>query len=157
MVQLSAGVVFREIDLTTIIPAVSTSTGAMAGVFGWGPVGEIVSIGSEPILVQTLGAPTNLNPETWFTCANFLSYTNSLLVVRAANTTGATPYLSFAALGANSTVATVCKIPSELATDGIELCLCQLGYDIPHGALYYTERTMQGPKGHVSDAASVNS
>ena len=77
----------------------------MAGVFGWGPVGEIVSIGSEPILVQTLGAPTNLNPETWFTCANFLSYTNSLLVVRAANTTGATPYLSFAALGANSTVA----------------------------------------------------
>ena len=105
MVQLSAGVVFREIDLTTIIPAVSTSTGAMAGVFGWGPVGEIVSIGSEPILVQTLGAPTNLNPETWFTCANFLSYTNSLLVVRAANTTGATPYLSFAALGANSTVA----------------------------------------------------
>ena len=34
--QLSPGVNVSEIDLTTIVPAVSTSTGAIAGVFRWG-------------------------------------------------------------------------------------------------------------------------
>ena len=34
----SPGVKFTEYDLTQIVPAVSTSVGALAGVFGWGPV-----------------------------------------------------------------------------------------------------------------------
>ena len=37
--QVSPGVNVSEIDLTTIIPAVSTTTGAFAGHFRWGPVG----------------------------------------------------------------------------------------------------------------------
>ena len=102
-VQQSAGVIFNEIDLTTIVPQVSTSVGALAGVFGWGPVGETVLVGSEPLLVQNFGQPTNLNPETWFTGANFLSYADALMVSRAANTTGATPVISVSST-ANSTV-----------------------------------------------------
>lgn len=103
MSQLSAGVNFSEIDLTTVVPSVSTSTGALAGIFGWGPVHQITLIGSETQLVQEFGAPTNLNPETFFTGANFLSYADALLVSRAANTTGATPTASFSAISANST------------------------------------------------------
>lgn len=88
---ISPGVQVKEIDLTTIIPQVSTSVGALAGVFRWGPVGERVLIDSETALVNRFGYPTNLNPETFFTAASFLSYTNALYVSRAANTSGSSP------------------------------------------------------------------
>lgn len=102
--QLSPGVVSNEYNLTTIIPTVSTSTGALAGIFNWGPVLERTSIQSQAAYQASFGPPTNANPETWFTGFNFLSYGNSLVVVRGANTSGATPYLTAAATGANSTV-----------------------------------------------------
>ena len=100
---LSAGVNFKEIDLTTVVPSVATSDGAIGGVFRWGPVGERTLIDSELSLAQRFGYPTNFNAETWFTAANFLSYANRLIVVRGANTTGNTPYGSFTTT-ANSTV-----------------------------------------------------
>lgn len=99
---LSPGVHVTEIDLTTIVPAVATSSGAIAGVFRWGPVGERVFIDSENALVSRFGKPTNFNAETWFTGANFLGYTNALYVSRAANTTGSTPTGSFTAVTANT-------------------------------------------------------
>jgi len=85
--QLSPGVNVTEIDLTTVVPAVATSTGAIAGIFPWGPVGERILIDTENKLVNTFGKPTSNNAETFFTAANFLGYTNSLYVVRSANTT----------------------------------------------------------------------
>jgi phage tail sheath protein FI len=85
--QLSPGVNVTEIDLTTIVPAVATSVGAIAGIFNWGPVGVRTLIDSETTLVNTFGKPNSNNAETFFTAANFLSYTNALWVVRAANTT----------------------------------------------------------------------
>ena len=104
--QLSPGVNVTEIDLTTVVPAVSTSVGAIAGVFGWGPVGQRVIIDRETTLATRFGKPTNLNPETWFTAANFLSYANQLIVARAANTSGNTP-----AVSVNTTLSsTVCLV-----------------------------------------------
>ena len=85
--QVSPGVNVSEIDLTTVVPAVSTSVGAIAGVFKWGPVGKRTLISSETELINRFGKPTNHNPETFFTAANFLAYGNALQVVRAANTT----------------------------------------------------------------------
>jgi hypothetical protein len=38
--QLSAGVNYSEIDLTGIVPAVGTTTGAVVGSFQWGPIDE---------------------------------------------------------------------------------------------------------------------
>jgi len=87
--QLSPGVNVSEIDLTTIVPAVATSTGAIAGIFNWGPVNQRILIDTESNLVNIFGRPTPNNPETFFTAANFLGYTNALWVVRAANTTSA--------------------------------------------------------------------
>jgi hypothetical protein len=85
---VSPSVTVREIDLTTVIPAVSTTTGALAGVFRWGPVEKRILIDSENTLALRFGTPTNLNPETWFTAANFLAYGNALYISRAADTTG---------------------------------------------------------------------
>ena len=82
--QLSPGVNVSEYDLTNIVPAVATSTGAIAGVFQTGPVNERVLVDSEAKLVSVFGKPTADNYETWFTAANFLSYGNSLYVVRVA-------------------------------------------------------------------------
>ena len=84
--QVSPGVLVQERDLTNIIPAVSTSIGAVAGQFGKGPVDEIVSISSEQELVDTFGKPDSTNFEYFFTAANFLQYSNALRVVRGTNT-----------------------------------------------------------------------
>ena len=86
-VQLSAGVSVSEVDLTTVIPSTSTSTGAFAGPFSWGPVNEVITISDETRLADRFGNPTSGNYEYWFSAANFLAYSNSLRVVRAANTT----------------------------------------------------------------------
>ena len=88
--QVSPGVSVSEIDLSTVVPAVSSTEGAFAGVFRWGPVDTRVLVDSEIALVSRFGKPTNFNPETFFTAANFLSYGNKLYVSRAANTTDAT-------------------------------------------------------------------
>jgi hypothetical protein len=81
--QVSPGVNVSEVDLTTIVPSVSTTTGAIAGLFQWGPCSSRIMIDSEKALVSRFGYPTNLNPETWFTAASFLSYANALYVTRA--------------------------------------------------------------------------
>ena len=85
--QVSPGVNVTEVDLTTVVPGVATSTGAIAGIFRWGPVGERTLVTDENVLVNTFGKPTSNNYETFFTAANFLGYGSSLYVVRAANTT----------------------------------------------------------------------
>jgi phage tail sheath protein FI len=83
--QLSPGVQVSEIDLTTIVPSVATSIGGIAGIFAWGPVNEVVTISDEVRLVDRFGKPNNNNAEYWFSAANFLAYSNTLKVVRAAN------------------------------------------------------------------------
>ncbi len=84
--QVSPGVLVQERDLTSIIPAVSTSIGAVAGQFTKGPLDEIVSISSEQELVETFGKPDVNNFEYFFSAANFLQYSNTLRVVRANQT-----------------------------------------------------------------------
>ena len=81
--QISPGVNVSEIDLTTIVPAVSSTEGAFAGVFSWGPVEERVLISSEDELVNQYGKPTANNFETFLTAANFLAYGNQLYISRA--------------------------------------------------------------------------
>lgn len=103
--QLSPGVNVTEVDLTTIVPSVATTDGAIAGVFRWGPVNEATLITNETNLANRFGKPTNLNAETWFNAASFLTYSNRLYVSRAANTTGTSPILTSAVVEvANATV-----------------------------------------------------
>jgi hypothetical protein len=81
--QVSPGVNVSEVDLTGIIPAVSTTEGALAGWFRWGPAEERSLISSEEELASTFGEPDSTNFVTFFTAANFLSYGNKLYVARA--------------------------------------------------------------------------
>jgi phage tail sheath protein FI len=98
--QLSPGINVSELDLTTVVPAVSTTTGAIAGVFAWGPTNEAILVTSEVDLVKRFGKPIRgHNQETFFTAADFLAYGNSLYVVRGNNS-------------ANSATATVSGAPS---------------------------------------------
>lgn len=84
--QLSPGVLVTEKDLTSIIPAVATSTGAFAGTFVWGPVMEPTTVASENQLVSLFGKPTTGNASSFFTAANFLSYASNMLIIRADTT-----------------------------------------------------------------------
>ena len=52
--QVSPGVQVREIDVTNVVPAVSSSIGGYAGMFSWGPVDEVRTISSEKQLVSVL-------------------------------------------------------------------------------------------------------
>lgn len=86
MFQLSPGIIVTETDLTSIVPSVATTTGAFAGSFAWGPVLDPILISSENNLVSRFGRPNDDNFTSFFTAANFLSYTNSVYICRA-NTT----------------------------------------------------------------------
>lgn len=80
----SPGINVTEIDLTRVPITRSTSVGALAGVFTWGPVGERIRIASVAQLTYRFGAPRkNVNQETWFTAHDYLAYSDNLLVVRA--------------------------------------------------------------------------
>ena len=89
--QVSPGVNVSEIDLTNIIPAVSTSIGAAVGTFTWGPTDTPTLISSEEQLVSIFGEPSTnstwTNQESFFSAANFLSYSNALYVSRVQGST----------------------------------------------------------------------
>ena len=57
----SPAVVVKEIDLTSGVPNVQSSTGAFVGNFRWGPVGERVSISDEDELADKFGTPVEKN------------------------------------------------------------------------------------------------
>jgi len=109
--QISPGVNVSEIDLTNIIPAVSTTEGGIAGVFQWGPVNTPTLVSSEVDMRNRFGYPkTGYNVETFYTAADFLSYGNALYVVRVSDGNTAT---------SNTTPDTVfeAKYPGALGND----------------------------------------
>ena len=81
---VSPGVESTETDRTNIIPASSTSVGAFAGHFGWGPSEQIVTVGSEKQLSENFGTPAQGDStRSFLTAASFLKYSNTLRVSRA--------------------------------------------------------------------------
>ena len=80
---VSPGVQVKEIDLTNVVPSVSSTIGAMAGAFQWGPADEITTVTSETELVDKFGEPDASTFESVLSASQFLSYGNNLKVVRA--------------------------------------------------------------------------
>jgi len=83
--QVSPGILVQEIDATNVIPAVSSSTGAYVGHFGWGPVDQVTTITSGKQLATIFGEPvanTNRYAENFYPAAMFLDYGIDLKVVR---------------------------------------------------------------------------
>ena len=87
--QVSPGVQVKEVDLTNVVPAVSSTTGGFAGSFRWGPVDEVVSVSDATGLVDNFSSPANTNAraEDFYTAESFLRYGSSLRVVRVASAT----------------------------------------------------------------------
>jgi len=107
--QVSPGVAWSEIDLTAIVPATSTTEGAIAGVFRWGKTDERTLISNEAELVQRFGKPyTGFNVETFYVAADFLSYGDALWVTRVSDGNTAI------ADAANSAAGLVAAYPGEL-------------------------------------------
>jgi phage tail sheath protein FI len=119
--QLSPGVNVSEIDLTNVVPGVSSSIGAFAGQFSWGPAAIRVLVDSENRLASIFGKPNNNNFTSFFTAANFLAYTNNLRVVRAidnSNTFNSTSISDFIDLG-NLTATTASASNNVVFTDEV--------------------------------------
>ena len=64
---ISPGVVTKEIDLTTVVPEISMTEGAIAGPFKWGPAVERTTVSNESELASTFGKPNAATYKTWFT------------------------------------------------------------------------------------------
>ena len=87
--QVSPGIQVKEIDLSSVVPAVSSTRGAFAGVFQWGPVDEVKTVSDGQGLVDEFYQPANTDAgaEDFYSAESFLRYGSSLSVVRI-NTTG---------------------------------------------------------------------
>jgi hypothetical protein len=83
---ISPGIKITESDLVSSSQAVSSTSGAFSGQFRWGPIDKAVQVTNETELVNQFGKPNATNVVDFLSAANFLGYTSSLFVVRAANT-----------------------------------------------------------------------
>jgi len=135
--QVSPGVNVSEIDLTTVVPAVSTTEGAIAGHFRWGPVDQRVLVDSEDTLVNVFNKPNSNTATDFFTAANFLAYGNALYVNRVvsgannASTGSAGAYIKNEeyynetyGTGVSSHGDWVAKYPGELG-NSLKVSVCQ--------------------------------
>lgn len=78
----SPAVSIREIDLTGVVPAVTSTTGVIVGDFNWGPDSPVL-IGNESELAAVFGNPASgdVPAETFISAAHFLKYSSSLYIV----------------------------------------------------------------------------
>lgn len=155
--QLSPGVVTREFDLTGLVPTVATAIGAFAGVFHWGPVEKRILVDSEQALVQRFGKPSNFNPETWFTAANYLAYSNQLYISRAADTTGNNFTKTFAGqvAVADSNVLTIAN-STVGNTDGITVGMKLFYANVAGFPIGATVSSVNATAVTISDAPKAN-
>ena len=101
----SPSIVVREIDLSGVVPSVSSSTGAIVGNFEWGPVLQPTKIYNETSLVETFGAPQDNTSRNFHEASYFLKYTSDLRVIRVIDSAGANSFSG----GADSAVEHVVK------------------------------------------------
>lgn len=80
--RVSPGVNWAEKDTTLIVPGTSTSVGAVAGAFRWGPSNAVTTVSSENELVGMFGKPDDDTFESFFLAAGFLAFSDHLKVVR---------------------------------------------------------------------------
>ena len=88
MSYLSPGVYINEIDNSTIVPSVSTSTAFFAGNFSKGPIEQPFLITNKKDLEYYFGKPSDKNYNEWFQCYKFLDYADKLVVSRIFSETG---------------------------------------------------------------------
>lgn len=101
---LSPGVAVTTKDLSQVTVAAGDSAACFAGDFVKGPVNVPTLISSVQELKDTFGNPTKFNYNQWYQVFNFLQYSGSIYVVRAADLNG-TPEQSNLSYNSNEFVA----------------------------------------------------
>lgn len=79
----SPAVVVKEVDLTSGVPNVQSTTGAYVGNFRWGPAEQATLVSSEATLAETFASPGADEVIDFLSVTQFLRYSNNLQVVRA--------------------------------------------------------------------------
>jgi phage tail sheath protein FI len=82
----SPSIVVKEIDLSGVVPAVTSSTGALVGDFNWGPAETPILVGNEAELASNFGAPSldgGATSTDFLSAAYFLKYSTNTYVTRA--------------------------------------------------------------------------
>jgi len=100
----SPNITVKEFDLSGVVPAVTTSTGAIVGDFNWGPIGVPTKISNESQLVSVFGSPTLTEEGSavdYLTAGTFLKYSSDLFVVRDATVAALNSYDSDGASAAS--------------------------------------------------------
>ena len=144
--QVSPGVQVKEIDLTSIIPSVSTTRAGFAGVFNQGPVGSRTLISSVNQLRSVFGDPTDANAVDWFTAANFLAYTNNLQVIRVVGTGSVNA--NVAGRSTDSLIKTVSDYDAQFGVIDSD------GYGVSTGTTFGTFAA-RGPGGEVNQGGNA--
>lgn len=105
----SPAVVVKEIDLTSGVPNVQSSTGAFVGNFAWGPVDQVTLVSNEAELAEKFGTPAaGTDAVDFLSAAQFLRYSNKLQIVRAVGS---------AARNAHATAGSAPDIPNKATFD----------------------------------------
>jgi len=80
--HVSPGVIVVENDYSNIVPGISTSAGAIAGSFQWGPANQVVTVSDEKGLANVFGPPDDDTYKTFLVASDFLTYSTRLETVR---------------------------------------------------------------------------
>lgn len=88
----SPAVITKEHDLTGGVPNVQTTTGVFVGDFNWGPIDIPTIVDNESTLVSKFAAPEKTNAVDFHVASSFLTYSNSLYVIRAVDSDAKNSY-----------------------------------------------------------------
>ena len=102
----SPAVVVKEIDLTSVVPNVQSTTGAFVGNFRWGPVEEATLVDNEATLASTFGAPDDNTAVDFLSAAYFLKYSASMQTIRVidSDSRNAVDATGFDSAGSHTTI-----------------------------------------------------
>lgn len=79
---ISPAVAVREIDLSNSASEATSSLGAFAGMFDWGPIEQATLVSNEKNLVEVFGKPSTDTAVDFLTIASFFAYTSGAWVSR---------------------------------------------------------------------------
>lgn len=80
--SLSPSVDTREQSISTFLRGISTADAGSVGEFEWGPVNEPFHVTDVNSLLEMVHKPSDSRYIDWFAAFNFLSYSNSLWLIR---------------------------------------------------------------------------
>ena len=143
----SPSIVVKEIDLSGVVPAVTSSTGALVGDFNWGPAETPILVGNEAELASNFGAPSldgGAASTDFLSAAYFLKYSTNTYVTRAvadsdynavAAGTTTTQVKNLDDFNSQNLTAEkiIAKYPGELG-NSLKVSICPVGSDSDAGA-----------------------